>query len=76
MKAHVSRLLDKLGVDNRVQVALLVHDADLGWGKREQPAACSTAVRYWFAVGIMAVAGARERASSAALPDLVANARR
>ncbi|WP_354701079.1 Transcriptional regulatory protein LiaR [Paraconexibacter sp. AEG42_29] len=29
VKAHVSRLLTKLGVNNRVQVALLVHDADL-----------------------------------------------
>lgn len=29
VKAHVSRLLDKLGVGNRVQVALLVHDAGL-----------------------------------------------
>ncbi len=28
VKAHVSRLLDKLGVDNRVQIALLVQDAD------------------------------------------------
>jgi DNA-binding NarL/FixJ family response regulator len=27
VKAHVSRLLDKLGVDNRVQIALLVNDA-------------------------------------------------
>ena len=27
VKAHVSRLLVKLGVDNRVQVALLVQDA-------------------------------------------------
>jgi DNA-binding NarL/FixJ family response regulator len=27
VKAHVSRLLDKLEVDNRVQIALLVHDA-------------------------------------------------
>ncbi len=27
VKAHVSRLLEKLGVDNRVQVALLVRDA-------------------------------------------------
>jgi DNA-binding NarL/FixJ family response regulator len=27
VKAHVSRLLSKLEVDNRVQVALLVHDA-------------------------------------------------
>jgi DNA-binding NarL/FixJ family response regulator len=26
-KAHVSRLLTKLGLDNRVQLALLVHDA-------------------------------------------------
>jgi DNA-binding NarL/FixJ family response regulator len=29
VKAHVSRLLMKLGVDNRVQIALLVHDAGL-----------------------------------------------
>jgi DNA-binding NarL/FixJ family response regulator len=28
VKAHVSRLLTKLGLDNRVQLALLVHDAD------------------------------------------------
>ena len=28
VKAHVSRLLYKLDVDNRVQIALLVHDAD------------------------------------------------
>jgi DNA-binding NarL/FixJ family response regulator len=27
VKAHVSRILDKLGVDNRVQVAICVHDA-------------------------------------------------
>ncbi len=27
VKAHVSRLLAKLGVDNRVQIALVVHDA-------------------------------------------------
>jgi DNA-binding NarL/FixJ family response regulator len=27
VKAHVSRLLDKLDVDNRVQIALLVQDA-------------------------------------------------
>jgi DNA-binding NarL/FixJ family response regulator len=27
VKAHVSRLLVKLGVENRVQVALLVQDA-------------------------------------------------
>jgi DNA-binding NarL/FixJ family response regulator len=30
VKAHVSRLLAKLGVDNRVQIALLVHDATGG----------------------------------------------
>jgi DNA-binding NarL/FixJ family response regulator len=30
VKAHVSRLLTKLEVDNRVQVALLTHDAGLG----------------------------------------------
>ena len=30
VKAHVSRLLVKLDADNRVQVALLVHDAGLG----------------------------------------------
>jgi DNA-binding NarL/FixJ family response regulator len=29
VKAHVSRLLGKLDVANRVQIALLVHDADL-----------------------------------------------
>ncbi len=29
VKAHVSRLLTKLGLNNRVQVALLVHDAGL-----------------------------------------------
>jgi DNA-binding NarL/FixJ family response regulator len=28
VKAHVSRLLSKLEVDNRVQIALLVHDAE------------------------------------------------
>jgi DNA-binding NarL/FixJ family response regulator len=27
VKAHVSRLLTKLGVDNRVQIALLVQEA-------------------------------------------------
>jgi DNA-binding NarL/FixJ family response regulator len=30
VKAHVSRLLTKLDLNNRVQVALLVHDAGLG----------------------------------------------
>jgi DNA-binding NarL/FixJ family response regulator len=30
VKAHVSRLLAKLAVENRVQIALLVHDADGG----------------------------------------------
>ena len=29
VKAHVSRLLTKLALNNRVQVALLVHDAGL-----------------------------------------------
>lgn len=29
VKAHVSRVLTKLGVDNRTQIALVVHDADL-----------------------------------------------
>lgn len=29
VKAHISRLFTKLGVENRVQIALLVHDADL-----------------------------------------------
>ena len=28
VKAHVSRLLDKLEFNNRVQIALLAHDAD------------------------------------------------
>jgi DNA-binding NarL/FixJ family response regulator len=27
VKAHVSRLLQKLDLDNRVQIALLAHDA-------------------------------------------------
>ncbi|WP_436761378.1 response regulator [Streptosporangium sp. V21-05] len=30
VKAHVSRVLTKLGLANRVQAAVLVHDADLG----------------------------------------------
>ena len=30
VKAHVSRLLAKLGAENRVQIALIVHDAGLG----------------------------------------------
>ena len=30
VKAHVSRLLTKLGVTNRVQIAIVVHDAGLG----------------------------------------------
>lgn len=29
MKTHVSRILTKLDLNNRVQIALLVHDADL-----------------------------------------------
>ncbi|HEY0000667.1 MAG TPA: LuxR C-terminal-related transcriptional regulator, partial [Actinoplanes sp.] len=29
VKAHVSRLLTKLDLNNRVQIALLVHDAGL-----------------------------------------------
>ena len=29
VKAHVGRILDKLAADNRVQVAILVHEADL-----------------------------------------------
>jgi DNA-binding NarL/FixJ family response regulator len=32
VKAHVSRLFDKLGVDNRVQVALLIRDASPAGG--------------------------------------------
>lgn len=34
VKAHVSRLLMKLDVDNRVQIALLVHDAGLSTERR------------------------------------------
>jgi DNA-binding NarL/FixJ family response regulator len=30
VKAHVSRLLSKLDASNRVQIAILVHDAGLG----------------------------------------------
>ena len=29
VKAHISRLFSKLGVENRVQIAICVHDADL-----------------------------------------------
>jgi DNA-binding NarL/FixJ family response regulator len=29
VKTHVSRLLTKLGLNNRVQIAMLVHDADM-----------------------------------------------
>ncbi|MDQ4112321.1 MAG: LuxR C-terminal-related transcriptional regulator, partial [Actinomycetota bacterium] len=29
VKAHVSRLFDKLGATNRVQIAITVHDAGL-----------------------------------------------
>lgn len=29
VKAHVSRILAKLGLNNRVQIALLTHDAGL-----------------------------------------------
>ncbi|MFD5779505.1 response regulator [Streptomyces sp. NPDC126933] len=32
VKAHVSRILAKLGLNNRVQIALLVHDADPATG--------------------------------------------
>ncbi|PWU48840.1 DNA-binding response regulator [Micromonospora globispora] len=31
VKGHVSRLLTKLELNNRVQVALLIHDAELPW---------------------------------------------
>ena len=31
VKAHVSRLFDKLQVTNRVQIAICVHDAGLVW---------------------------------------------
>lgn len=31
VKAHVSRLFTKLDVANRVQIAILVHDADQSW---------------------------------------------
>jgi DNA-binding CsgD family transcriptional regulator len=42
VKGHVSRLLAKLGLNNRVQVALLVHDAELLVPKIWN-AACSSA---------------------------------
>ncbi|MFJ9428061.1 response regulator [Streptomyces sp. NPDC101490] len=35
VKTHVSRVLAKLGLNNRVQIALLVHDADLLDGERD-----------------------------------------
>ncbi|WP_461031583.1 response regulator [Streptomyces mayteni] len=31
VKTHVSRILTRLGLNNRVQIALLVHDADPPW---------------------------------------------
>jgi DNA-binding NarL/FixJ family response regulator len=34
VKAHVSRLLTKLGVDNRVQIAILIHDAASGFDEQ------------------------------------------
>jgi DNA-binding NarL/FixJ family response regulator len=34
VKAHVSRLLSKLGVDNRVQIAILIHDAASGFDEQ------------------------------------------
>ncbi|WP_330172823.1 response regulator transcription factor [Streptomyces sp. NBC_01498] len=37
VKAHVSRVLAKLGLNNRVQIALLVHDADLVTDGRDTP---------------------------------------
>jgi len=37
VKAHVSRLLAKLGVDNRVQIAFLVHEATSGPIARRTP---------------------------------------
>jgi DNA-binding NarL/FixJ family response regulator len=36
VKAHVSRLLTKFAVENRVQVSLLVHEASMGFTQREQ----------------------------------------
>jgi len=33
VKAHVSRLLSRLGVSNRVQIAILVHDAAQAGGR-------------------------------------------
>ena len=37
-KAHVSRLLQKLELDNRVQIALLAHDAGILGGTNVNPA--------------------------------------
>jgi DNA-binding NarL/FixJ family response regulator len=34
VKAHVTRLLTKLELNNRVQIALLAHDAGLAWAQR------------------------------------------
>ncbi|MEV4976071.1 response regulator transcription factor [Streptomyces scopuliridis] len=42
VKAHVSRILAKLGLNNRVQIALLVHDADPAMG---EDGACGGDVR-------------------------------
>jgi DNA-binding NarL/FixJ family response regulator len=35
VKAHVSSILSKLGLDNRTQIALLAHDAGLDWQKSQ-----------------------------------------
>ncbi|HEV7628371.1 MAG TPA: response regulator transcription factor, partial [Streptomyces sp.] len=36
VKTHVSRILTKLGLNNRVQIALLANDASTGGGPAEQ----------------------------------------
>jgi hypothetical protein len=38
-QAHVSRLLEKLGFNNRVRIALLAHDAGEAWSTADLPVA-------------------------------------
>ena len=47
VKAHVSRLLDKLDVDNRVQIALLVQANTILPGLMDTPMAVDTRAREW-----------------------------
>ena len=43
VKAHVSRVLEKLELDKRVQIALLPHDAGEAQPRRALPPVCNIA---------------------------------